>query len=129
MTDYQKKKAGTTLHLVLAIVLTLLTISTAVLLNNLHKSMSVPTSALLKADYQMESAIVMQMQKIRNDTKNSQKDGFAKEISPGYLLTLSSEQISPEVWTFKVSVDGPSFSRHIQANASLENPDRIVYLK
>lgn len=130
MINFEKKKAGLTIHLVLALILTLMTVSTAVILNNMHKSMAVPTSTILKTDYQMESAIVMQMQKIKNDKSgNSKSFSFSREVSPGYHLSLSSEQISQSVWSFNVRVTGPSFSRNLRAQASLEYPDRITYLK
>lgn len=124
------QRSGTIMNLILSCLLTLMIISTAFLLNSMHRSISVPAAAQLKADYQMESAIVMQMQKIRNDIKgNYSKFDFSREISPGYLLTMSSQQASENIWNFNVTLNGPGFSRNLKAQASKTNPDRIVYLR
>lgn len=123
-------RSGTVLNLLLATTLTLLIISTAFLLNSMHRSLSMPVAAQLKADYQMESAIVMQMQKIRNDSKgNYKKINLSKEISPGYLMNLASEQISEEIWKFDITVQGPGFTRYLKAQVSKKYPDRIIYLR
>lgn len=123
-------RAGTVLNLVLSCILTLMIISTAFLLNAMHRTTSVPVAAQLKADYQMESAIVMQMQKIRNDSKaDYRKVNFSREISPGYLLMMSAEQVSPAKWKFDLTLQGPGFTRNLKAEASQKNPDRIIYLR
>ncbi|GAB4273916.1 MAG: hypothetical protein Kow0029_13900 [Candidatus Rifleibacteriota bacterium] len=123
-------RSGAILYLVLSCVLTLLVISTAILLNNLYKSTSVPTSAILKADYQIESAIVMQMQLIKSEPgKDHGNIEFTREISPGYRLYLKAEQKTPKKWKFDVTVAGPGFVRSATARSSLDNPDHIVYIR
>ncbi|MDN5279113.1 MAG: hypothetical protein PWR01_3078 [Clostridiales bacterium] len=130
MINKRNSRSGTIAYLIMALLLTLFTISTAVLLNSMHKAGVAPTAALLKADYQIESAIVMQMQKIKNEgSENFRKINFSKEISPGFFLFLAAEQLSPKAWEFNVKVDGPGFSRNIKARASLQNPDRIIHLR
>lgn len=121
-------RSGTVANLVLACILTLMITSTAILLNNMHRALVVPAAAQIKADYQMESVIVMEMQKIRNDSNNNQKKfNFSKEISPGYFLILSSEQVSDDIWHFDISLNGPGFTRNLKARASKKFPDRIFY--
>ncbi|MEW6711602.1 MAG: hypothetical protein AB1403_17395 [Candidatus Riflebacteria bacterium] len=128
MIRTELSRRGAVVSLILACILTLLVISTAFLLNNLHRSLAVPVAAHLKADYQMESAIVMQMQKIRNDNKGDfRKINSSREISPGYLLMLSGEQLSEMVWQFNLTLNGPGFSRSLKAQASKNHPDRIIY--
>ncbi len=130
MNPKMHSRSGTVLNLLLACILTLLIISTAFLLNSMHRSLSVPAAAQLKADYQMESAIVMQMQKIRNDSKGNYKKLYSsKEISPGYLMNMASEQLSEEIWKFDITMQGPGFTRNLKAQASKNHPDRIIYLR
>ncbi len=130
MNNHRRTRRGAIANLMLSCILTLLVISTAFLLNNMHRSLSVPASAFLKADYQMESAILMQMQKIRNDPKgNFQKINFSREVSPGYWLLLSAEQKESLTWDFNVTLNGPGFSRSIHARAAKKHPDRIIYLR
>ncbi len=128
MNKHFSDRRGAAIYLVLAILLTLLVVSTAILLNNMHKAYAVPAIAFLKADYQMESAIVMQMQKTRNETEPPKSINFSKELSPGYLLLLHAND-QDNYWQFKVTVNGPGFSRSISAKTTIQNPDRIIYLQ
>lgn len=121
-------RTGAAAYLFLAVLLTLLIISTAYLLNSMHRAMNVSPISILKADYQLESAIVMQMQKIKSaKTQPPPRVNFSRELSPGYLLMLSSEKVDETLWSFKAKIEGPGFSRKIDAKACLKNPDRIIF--
>ncbi|NLI77637.1 MAG: hypothetical protein GX442_14515 [Candidatus Riflebacteria bacterium] len=82
----------------------------------------------LKADYQMESAITMVMQKIRiqpgrGDATASAPDALdlkSQEIAPGLVLSLMHHRLAPDQVRFEARVEGNGFARRLAAQATRE---------
>ncbi|MGM0598762.1 MAG: hypothetical protein ACQETH_02985 [Candidatus Rifleibacteriota bacterium] len=132
MTNFtlKKKTSGTIYYLIIALLLTLSVSVTAMILNQLHRASMVKTSIMLKADYEMESAIVMQLQKLKQSSKIADNKIIVnKVLSPGFTLKLEGNSLKPEIWGFEIEVEGPGFIRKMKAKASINNPDQIIYLK
>ena len=78
------KKAGAVTQIIFALMLAFSVTSMAFVLNGLHKTKAAQVLTILKTDYQMESAIVMQMQKLK--ANNSQP--ITKEIEAELRLVF-----------------------------------------
>lgn len=82
----------------------------------------------LKADYQMESAITMVMQKIRFLASGSTSltpealDLKSQEIAPGLVLSLLSHRLATDVIRFEARVEGHGFIRRLAAQATCLPP-------
>jgi hypothetical protein len=101
-------------------------VAIAVFLNSFRSSTIVPAIALINADYQAESAIIMQLQKARfNPTLPEQT--LEKEIMPGVLLKLKGVATGAGNWQFNGSITGNQLNRSITAHASVDNPDKITF--
>lgn len=125
---FNKRNSGTIYYLIIALLLTISVSITAVFLNQLHHANMVKTSIMLKADYEMESAIVMQLQKLKQDNENTKKQTSVNRVlSPGFTLKLEGKRLKPDIWGFEVEVEGPGFIRKMKAKASTGNPDQIIY--
>ena len=59
--------SSATRNLILSVILTLSIISIAWFLSSMKSSPLIPATTLIAADYQMESAIIMQMQQLYNN--------------------------------------------------------------
>ncbi len=82
----------------------------------------------LKADYQMESAITMVMQKIRfqpagGETAAPASDSLdlkSQEIAPGLVLSLLHHRLAPDQVRFEARVEGNGCTRRLAAQATRE---------
>ncbi|HNX75055.1 MAG TPA: hypothetical protein PLM07_07680 [Candidatus Rifleibacterium sp.] len=115
-------------NLGLSVILTLSIILIAWFLGSMKSSPLIPATTLIIADYQMESAIIMQMQQL-NSNPNQKPKPLKKEILPGIFLELQSSPKDEKSWIFKASVNGLGISRSMQAVADSDNPDRILFIR
>lgn len=122
-----KRKSGNAFHLLLASIMTVSIVIIAVFLNSMSISTMVPAIALINADYQIESAMIMQMQKSHNNPLEKLRT-LDKEIMPGVFLHLDSNSADGEVWNFKASIKGHGIERFVAAKASAQRPDRLIFL-
>ena len=132
MTKFRpgRKNSGTIYYLIIALLLTVSVSITAMFLNQLHQASMVKTSIILKADYEMESAIVMQLQKIKQlkeNNKSNESMTLTRVLSPGFTLRLEGKPLKADIWDFKIEVEGPGFIRKMRAKASTKKPDQIIY--
>ncbi|PKL50458.1 MAG: hypothetical protein CVV42_02890 [Candidatus Riflebacteria bacterium HGW-Riflebacteria-2] len=110
----------------MATVLSLLVILTAILLSSMHTSNVVPAISLINADYQAESAIIMQLQQAHfNPTLPEQI--LEKEIMPGVLLRLKGVATTNGDWQFIGSITGNQLNRTFSASANVNTPDQINF--
>ncbi len=120
--------AGATRNLVLSAALTFLIILIAWFLGSMESSPLIPATTLIAADYQMESAIIMQMQQLSSNPQRRPQP-MTKEILPGIIMKLESSENSDKSWVFKASVNGQGISRSMQATAHSSNPDKIMFIR
>jgi hypothetical protein len=123
---YHKK--GSIPHLLLAAIMTVVVIVIAVFLSSMSSSPVIPAIALINADYQAESAMIMQMQKSRH-TPLEKLRLLEKEIMPGVLLKLESNTADGEKWNFRATISGHGIAREILASADISRPDQLVFLQ
>ena len=121
------QRLGKTFHLLLAIIMTGSVIMVAILLNSMSTSTVVPAIAVINTDYQVESAMIMQMQKSHN-TSLEQLRVLHKEIMPGVFLQLESNSSDGQTWNFAATVKGHGLERNISAMATLNRPDQLIFL-
>ena len=120
------RNKGAVLHLILAALLSLTVVAIAIFLNSFHSSTIVPAIALINADYQAESAIIMQLQKAHfNPTLPEQM--LKKEIMPGVILKLKGVATGNGNWQFNGSITGNQLNRSISAYANVDYPDQIIF--
>lgn len=84
----------------------------------------------LKADYQMESAVTMVMQKIRFQPTPGAATATAsvpdaldlksQEIAPGLVLSLLHNRLASDQVRFEARVEGNGFTRRLAAQATRE---------
>lgn len=119
---------GATRNLIISAALTLSIILIAWFLGSMKSSPLVPATTLISADYQMESAMIMQMQQLSGNPQRRPKP-LDKEILPGIMLHLESTENADKSWLFKASVAGHGISRSMQAIAHSSNPDKITFIR
>lgn len=114
--------------LILATFVTIISILLAILLNNFKPNPIIPATTLISADYQMESAIIRQMQKYRNNHKNEPK-GFSGDIMPGITMVVDCSKINENEWLFEAKVSGRGISRSIKVKSNEDIPDKLIFLE
>lgn len=120
--------SSATRNLILSAVLTLSIISIAWFLGSMKSSPLIPATTLIAADYQMESAIIMQMQQLHNN-QNIRPQPVQKEIMPGIIMNIECSEQPDKTWKFVASVAGQGISRNLQAIAGSNNPDKILFIR
>lgn len=121
-------ESSATRMLLLASILTLAVISIAFFLGSMKSSPLIPATTLIAADYQMESAIIMQMQQLHNNPV-SKPQRLEKEIMPGIIMLLECSEQPDKTWLFKAGVNGQGISRTMQAIATSDNPEKIIFIR
>lgn len=121
-----KARTGKTLHLILAAFMTLSIVIIAIFLNTISISTLVPAIAVINTDYQIESAMIMQMQKSHNNPLETLRT-LDKEIMPGVLMHLESTTTDGRIWQFKATVTGHGLDRSITAKAFINRPDQLIF--
>ncbi|OGK06775.1 MAG: hypothetical protein A2W80_16890 [Candidatus Riflebacteria bacterium GWC2_50_8] len=119
-------RKGGILHLILAALLSLTVVAIAVLLSGVRSSTIVPAISLINADYQTESAIIMQLQKA-HFSPTLPEQTLEKEIMPGVLLKVKGVSIGNGNWQFNGSITGNELSQTFSARANVANPDQIRF--
>jgi hypothetical protein len=114
-----KHNSGITIHLLISAILTLSIITTAILLNNMRTSILIPPTTRIKAYYQMESAIIMQLQQIKQgkEVSGNDFDIISKTVAPGVKMKLLTNRISPSRINFKAQIEGENYSKSMTAKA------------
>jgi hypothetical protein len=114
-------RAGVTIHLLLALGLGLIILAMAWYINAARQTEAAPLLLILKADYQMESALILMRQKILIDGTEQglptaeTADQRSREIAPGLFLTYFAMPVSPGSLLLKATVRGRSLERHLEA--------------
>ena len=114
-------RKGAVSHLFMAALLSLTVVIIAIYLNGVGNSTIVPAIALINADYQLESAIIMQLQKAHFNPKLTEQH-MKKEIMPGVILELKSHAIGNGNWQFTGNITGNQLNKSASATASIANP-------
>lgn len=114
--------------MLLSFVVTLVSIGLALYLNSLKPNPMVPVTTLISADYQMESAIVLQMQKFKNNPDNEPKS-FEKDILPGIHMIVNCSKTENNQWLFEASVTGQGINRHIKVLGHSQIPDKLIFVE
>lgn len=110
----------------MAAVLSLFVVLIAVFLSGLHSSAIVPAISLINADYQTESAIIMQLQRAHFNPSLPEQS-IKKEIMPGVVLKLHGAAAADGNWTFKGSITGNQLNQTFSAVANINHPDQINF--
>lgn len=112
--------------LVLSSMLTLSIIAIAFFLSSMSRSVMIPVTAIINAEYQMESAIIMQTQKLR---ENPSEKSFSMEklIMPGLILKLDTQPLNDRTWLIKASVKGHGIHSLIEATVQKDKPEQINF--
>jgi len=121
-----ESRRGVVVHLVMAGLLSFFVVLVAVYLSSLNNSTVVPAISLINADYQAESAIIMQLQKAHFDPALPEQN-LAKEIMPGVMLKLQGVAAANGEWRFTGSITGNQLNRAFSAVASINAPDQINF--
>ena len=132
-----KRISGVALHLILAILLTLFAIGSAVVLSKNRVMSKVPIEMKIKADYEMQSALVMQFQKIRYNLEvaSSSFSIPSHTIAPGLTLCVKVDRVSSNSYNLKAQVNGKGFQRLLSAKVCLETYSKgsskwkMIYVK
>jgi hypothetical protein len=121
-----ESRRGVIAHLVMAALLSFFVVLVAVFLSSLRSSNVVPAISLINADYQAESAIIMQLQKAHFNPALPEQN-LAKEIMPGVMLKLRGVATSNGEWLFNGSITGNQLNRIFSATANINTPDQINF--
>ncbi|PKL42555.1 MAG: hypothetical protein CVV41_13460 [Candidatus Riflebacteria bacterium HGW-Riflebacteria-1] len=119
-------RKGGIMHLILATLLSLSVVAIAVLLSSVRTSTIVPAIALINADYQVESAIIMQLKKA-HFSPTLPEQTLEKEIMPGVVLKLKGVAVGNGNWQFNGSITGNELNQTFAAHANMDNPDQIRF--
>lgn len=114
--------------MILAFSVTFISIGLALYLNSLKPNPVVPVTTLISADYQMESAIIFQMQKYKNNPEKEPKS-FEKEILPGIHMSVQCSKTKNDQWLFDATVEGRGIKRHIKVIGHPQIPDKLIFLE
>lgn len=124
--SFSKKGITIVYSLVIPLVVAITTIYLAYGIGKDEKKAAVPFSTLVFADYQMESAVIQQLEKLRNEPKGTLPI-YQKEIFPGVKLTVKGEKIGDN-WLFDVKTCGGKINRSIKVKGNPSSPDKITFL-
>ncbi len=119
-------RLGSISHLVMAALLSLFVVLIAVFLSGVRSSNVVPAISLINADYQAESAIIMQLQKAHFNPALPEQN-IEKEIMPGVTLKLKGTAKADGEWQFDGSITGNQLNKIFSANANINFPDQITF--
>jgi hypothetical protein len=117
----RQARAGITIHLLLALGLGLIILAMAWYINAARQTEAAPLLLVLKADYQMESALILMRQKILIDGTEQglpaaeTADQRSREIAPGLFLTYFAVPVSPGSLLLKAVVRGRGLDRQLEA--------------
>ena len=113
--------------MIMACLITLFTSFLAYYLSSIKPSGMVSVTSLISADYQMESAIIMQMQRFRENPKNEPKS-FDKEIMLGINMSVECKKQNND-YLFDAVVKGRDILRRIKVKGCPTIPDKLIFLE
>ena len=114
--------------LISAIFVSLLTIGLSYYFATMKYPKSEEIGTIISLDYQMESAVVMQMQKYKSNNKHEPKS-FEKEIMPGVDLSVKCTKLPKDEFVFETTVTGSNIYRKLKIKADKEIPDKLEFLE
>lgn len=123
-----RKGASLIFSMLLSMIMTSLFIVWAFYLNSIKPNPIVPIMTLLSADYQMESAVILQMQKYKNNPANEPKS-FEKNIMPGVKMTVNCSKNGNNEWLFDAKVEGRGIYRTLTVIGNTQIPDKLLFVK
>ena len=109
-----------------AVVFTGVIIGLAFYLNNVKPNPVIPVTTLISADYQMESAIIIEMQKVKKNSEYKPQ-AFEKDILPGIKMKVDCSQTSSNEWLFDATVNGRGIERHLKVLGNKQIPDKLLF--
>ncbi len=114
----------------LACLVALITISLAFYLDSSKPGKVISVSTLIESDYQMESAIIMQTQKYKQNPNNAELKVYKKEIMPNIFMIVNCTENQNDGYVFEATVTGNQyFYRKIKAKSSKEISDKLIFLE
>ena len=113
--------------MLLAGLVTLFTAFTAYYLSLIKPSNMVSVTTLISADYQMESAIIMQMQRYKEKSSNEPKS-FEKQIMLGIKMKVNCSKVADGEYLFEADVNGRNIHRQINVKGCTDIPDKLIFL-
>ncbi len=119
--------SGRVFHLVLAAVMTLSVVFIAIMLNSMHIPPIVPATAIISTDYQIESAVIMLLQKTQSNPAQKETE-LVKDIMPGVNLKIKGKTEDGSSWVFLAEVQGLGLEKHVRIQVNRPTPDRLIYL-
>lgn len=122
----KKSRRGALSHIVMATALSLTVVLIAIFLSNINSSTIVPAISLINADYQVESAIIMQLQKAHFDPILPEQK-LEKEVLPGVFLKLNGVALGNGNWQFNGSITGNQLKQSFSASANEDTPEQINF--
>ena len=132
MTNSKNREELSFIYIVIfACMVTLLTIILAFCLGNLKPINRVSVATLIESDYQMESAVLMQMQSFKQSRVSNKQDSLKKEIMPNIFMTVDCNQIKEDEFVFNTSitVNGQNFYRRLKIKSRKSNPESLEFLE
>lgn len=121
------KAAGKVFHLILASIMTVSIVLIAFLLNSIHIPPIVPATAIISTDYQVESAVIMLLQKTRNNPLQK-TTSLTRDILPGVTLKVEGKTEDGDLWTFAAEVKGTGLDQQVKIQVDKRSPDRLIYI-
>ena len=126
---FNSRKGLSLIHtMICAFFVTLFTIVLAYYLSYIKPGTIVSVTSLISADYNMESAIISQMQKYKDDPKKEPKS-FNKEIMLAINMSVECKKISDKEYLFEAKVDGRNIHREIKVKGNTTIPDKLIFLE
>ena len=122
-----KKGSALSVVLLFVVLVNLFSIGLAFYLARLKPDPIIPINTIVSADYQMESVIIMQMQKYRNSGEKPKS--FEKDILPGIHMKVDCSEIEKDQWLFQASLNGRGIEKKIKVKSSPEIPDKLIFLE
>ena len=114
--------------MLLAGFITFFTAFLAYYLSSIKPSNMVSVTTLISADYQMESAIIMQMQRYKEKSSNEPKS-FEKEIMLGIKMKVVCSKQANGEYLFEADVNGRNIHRQIKVKGCVDIPDKLIFLE
>ncbi|MFZ2956759.1 MAG: hypothetical protein WA705_07720 [Candidatus Ozemobacteraceae bacterium] len=113
-------RSGIALFMIIAILMSLLIMGTTYILGNSRGTEKAQLLVQLKADYNLESAFLIQMNKLRWQAPSFSSPETAlslsrREIAPGITLSADGSRIGTSTFRLTARIEGGSINRHLGA--------------
>lgn len=126
--EENKKDYSIVFVLLFACCVSIFTIFVACYFSNRKLQKSISLSNLITVDYQIESAAIMQLQKLKNNTDSKPKN-LEREIMPGIFMKISCEQDqTKDNYVFDSTISGIYVNKRIQIKGCKDTPDKLTFL-